>query len=68
MTKVTVIFEREHKTQTIQFVGKNVEALLKHLKINPETVIVTRQGEVITEQEALAENDTLEILSVISGG
>ena len=42
--------------------------LLQTLKINPVTVIVSRNSELILETEKLNDNDELKILSVISGG
>jgi len=43
------------------------DALAKS-QINPETVLVKRNGEIIPETEKLKDNDFLELLSVISGG
>jgi len=48
--------------------GSIVSDLLKNLKINPVTVIVSRNNELILEDEKLNDNDELKILSVISGG
>jgi len=42
--------------------------LLDKLKINPVTVIVSRENELITEEERLKDKDKIRILSVISGG
>ncbi len=65
---ITVLNEREHTTRNITFSGKTVFDLLKQLKINPEVVIVVRSNEVITEDEILHDQDTIELLSVVSGG
>ncbi len=65
---ITVLNEREHTTKNIIITGKTVSDLLKQLKINPEVVIVVRNNEVITEDEILNDNDTIELLSVVSGG
>lgn len=65
---ITVFKERDNRTETVAFSGKTVQELLQQIKINPETVIVVRNSEVITEQETLHDNDKLELLSVISGG
>ena len=45
-----------------------VEKLLKKLDINPETVIVTKNGTLVTETDILEDSDDVEILQVISGG
>ena len=42
--------------------------LLSELKINPATVILVRNNEVILPEEQLSETDMIQILSVISGG
>ena len=48
--------------------GLSVSDLLKELMINPVTVIVSRNNELILEDEKLNDNDEIKILSVISGG
>jgi sulfur carrier protein len=47
--------------------GKRVEQLLTELRLNPETVIVVRGGELLTRDEFLSEADAVEIISAISG-
>jgi sulfur carrier protein ThiS len=42
--------------------------LLNKLKINPVTVIVSRNNELILGDEKLKNDDEIRILSVISGG
>jgi len=51
----------------IRFEG-TVKGLLEKLKINPETVIVTRDNVMLTEDEKLSFEDEVVILSVVSGG
>jgi sulfur carrier protein ThiS len=43
-----------------------VEILLKKLHINPETALALRQGELLTEDEALQEGDTCIIMRTIA--
>jgi sulfur carrier protein ThiS len=62
-----VILEREQSTKVLTFNG-TVQALLKELHINEETVLVIRNNTVLTTEEILNNNDTIDILSVISGG
>ncbi len=66
--EIQVWIEREDRTKTISFSGKTVQELLTELAVNPETVIVVRQGGVLTEKELLNDRDAVELLSVISGG
>ena len=65
---VTIHFEKDNTTKSIKTKAKTVIELLRELKINPETILITRNNEVITEDEKISEDDKLEILSVISGG
>jgi len=60
-------FEREQTTEEISFSG-TVDELLKKLDINPETVLVLRAEEILTEDEILDNEDKIEILNVVSGG
>lgn len=66
--ELTVWNERERTTLNLNFTGNTVQELLQHLKVNPETILVVRNQEVITEKEILREKDALKLLSVISGG
>jgi len=64
---VNVFNEKNRTNSTLEFNG-SVEQLLQHLNINSETVLVTRNNEILTEDELLSNDDTIEILSVVSGG
>lgn len=48
--------------------GSTVEAALEEVGINPETVLVERKGEVISESEELKDKDWIKTVSVVSGG
>lgn len=61
-----VYIEREDKETNIK--AKTVKELLKKLNINPITVIVAKNNELVTEDEKLSEKDEVKIISVISGG
>ncbi len=67
-TKVNVFVDRENKNEVLELQNPTVSELLKELKINPVTVIVTRNNELILEDEKLFNGDGIKILSVISGG
>ena len=66
---MSVSIDRENKKMSLKL-NKNsiVLDLLKVLNINPVTVIVSRNNELILEDEKLNNSDEIRILSVISGG
>lgn len=66
--EIDLFIERENRNTKIKFGQSTVVDLLKSQNINPETVIVVRNGEVLTEKESLQDKDKIELLSVISGG
>ncbi len=45
-----------------------VAQLLGKLRINPETVVVAKNGKVVLEDEKLTDRDEVKIFSVVSGG
>ena len=66
---VDVFIDRENRSETLLLKhGSKVSDLLKNLKMNPVTVIVTRSNELILEDSKLNDKDEIKILSVISGG
>jgi sulfur carrier protein ThiS len=48
--------------------GMTLLSSLKKLDILPETVLATRKGEMITEDEVLGEGERIDLIEVISGG
>lgn len=64
---VKVYLEREDKTIDIEFSGK-LKDLIKQLNIPFEAIVATRDGEVLTEEDKIDFEDSIELLSVISGG
>lgn len=48
--------------------GKTVADFLSSASINPETVLVVRNKEVLLESDELKDGDRLELVKVISGG
>ena len=66
---VSVFVDRDNKNTIIELNNEAIVLdLLKKLNINPVTVIVSRNNELILEDEKLNDNDEIKILSVISGG
>lgn len=53
--------------QEFDFQGTGKE-LLEKLNINPETIVLTRNDELIVEDELLENTDKIKIISVVSGG
>ena len=67
--KIDVFIDRENKNMSTELdYNSSVSDMLKKLKINPVTVIVSRKNELILEDEKLNDQDEIKILSVISGG
>jgi sulfur carrier protein ThiS len=58
-----------HPTRIVDVPGpKRVRELLEHLRLNPETVLVIRDADLLTREEKLEDGDEVEIRPVISGG
>jgi sulfur carrier protein ThiS len=60
------IIYREHEFELRP--GMALLDALQKINILPETIISTRNGEVITEDEILFDGDVVKLISVISGG
>lgn len=48
--------------------GTTIEALLARLGINRETVVVSLNGTLCTEEEPLKSGDRLKVIRVVTGG
>lgn len=48
--------------------GMTLRHALEKIGINREAVIAIRQGEIITDDEQLEENDEIRLVAAISGG
>ncbi|HLD87049.1 MAG TPA: MoaD/ThiS family protein [Candidatus Nanoarchaeia archaeon] len=67
--EITVFIEKENSSKAAALADKStVGDLLVLLKINPVTSIVSRNDEIIVEDDELHDGDSLKIISVISGG
>ena len=62
-----VFIERTNKNIEIPFHG-TVKALVEKLELNIETVLITKNNQLLTEEESIKNTDDIKILSVISGG
>lgn len=48
--------------------SRRVDALIKELDLNPEQVLVIRDDDLLTRDVIIRNDDTVEIVSAISGG
>jgi sulfur carrier protein len=48
--------------------GRRVRDVLSDMRIDPDSVLVIRERELLTRDERVGEDDRLEIRPVISGG
>jgi sulfur carrier protein ThiS len=48
--------------------GMTLRHSLLKIEVNPVSVLATRQGELITEEEILHEGDVVKLVAVVSGG
>ncbi len=54
------IYETKH--------GMTIRKALQKLNIEPDSVLATRNNELLTDDEILKENDVIKLVPVISGG
>ena len=64
MTVKLILRDREYEVKP----GMTLLDSLKKVNILPESVIATRQGEMILEDEILNDGDEVKLIAVISGG
>ncbi|MEM1895765.1 MAG: MoaD/ThiS family protein [Nanopusillaceae archaeon] len=68
MKKIKVFIERDMKEFEIEFNGKTVRELLDNLNIDWSRVVVIKNGEIVTEDEIINNNDYIKIFDAVSGG
>lgn len=54
--------------KNLSFGGTTVGQLMKKLKLNSENFVISRNGEIVLEDEALKDRDKVKLFPVISGG
>lgn len=59
-----ILRNREEKLENVL----RVSEVLRRLNLNPETVLVTVEGELVTEDRELKDGDIVTIIDVVSGG
>ena len=58
-----------HPTRDVELQGpKRVADIFKELKLIPEAFLVIRGRDLMTEDEVVADGDSIEVRPVISGG
>ena len=61
--RVKVFLEKENLRKEVDVSrGQTIESVLKKLRINPQTVIVMKNGDAVSEQDSLREKDSLKII------
>lgn len=63
-----VIIRNPKRTEKQMEGKRHVAALLRELGLNQESHLVIRNGQLLTRDDMVREDDTVEILSTISGG
>lgn len=64
MTVKLILREKEYEVKP----GMTLLDSLKKINVMPESVIATRAGEMILEDEILKDGDVVKLIAVISGG
>jgi sulfur carrier protein len=64
---MTAIFILRKQVYEIKH-GMTIRKALQKLNIEPDSVLATRNGELLTDDEILKEGDEIKLVPVISGG
>jgi sulfur carrier protein ThiS len=64
MTAKMILRKQEYEIKH----GMTVRKALQKLGLEPDSVLATRNGELITDDEIVKENDLIKLVPVISGG
>ncbi len=59
-----ILRDKEYEVRS----GMTVQHALQKIGVQPETVLTTRNGQLLTEDEILQEGDVIKLVAVISGG
>lgn len=62
-----VFIEKEQRTLSLDHAG-TARSLLEKISVNPETVIIVKDGTLITEDDDVEDAGKIDLLSVVSGG
>jgi len=64
MSVKLILRDKEHEVKH----GMTLLDSLKKINVVPESVIATREGEMILDDEILKDGDVVKLIAVISGG
>ncbi|MCH7552704.1 MAG: MoaD/ThiS family protein [Chloroflexi bacterium] len=63
------VIVRQPRRKEIEMAGnRQLHEVLKELDLNPESIIVVHGKELLTRDAYVREEDTIEVISAISGG
>ncbi len=66
---MTIKLINKENVKEIEFEeNMKIEDLLKQEEIPIETVVIKQNGETVTEDEIISDNDEIEVIKVIYGG
>ncbi len=66
--KIRVYIDRYKKNEIVELEKPKAKDVLKKLNINPVTVILSVNDEIVTEDYEIKKDEELRVLSVVSGG
>jgi len=64
MTAKLILRKKEYQVRH----GMTIRSALQKLEIPPESVLPTRNGELVNEEDILKDGDVIKLVAVISGG
>ncbi len=64
MTAILILRKQQHEVKH----GMTIRKALQKLDIEPDSVLATRDGELLTDDVIIQENDVIKLVPVISGG
>ncbi len=64
MTAIIILRKQQYEVKH----GMTIRKALQKLDIEPDSVLATREGELLTDDIILLENDVIKLVPVISGG
>ncbi len=64
MTAKLILRKQEYEVKS----GMTIRHAIEKAGINAESVLATRDGELLTDDEILREGDVIKLVAVISGG
>jgi len=62
-----LVESRDFKTRVV-LKGNTVKELMRQINLSPENFVISRNGEIVLEDERLVDKDKIRLFPVISGG